>query len=723
VQAKRAESENQYQDEVKKIEDLKTALQKEHLRITEQQEDLKNLRKKADLDKENIEAEVRLKRANLERELEEVKSYKKIVETELQALKSDKQSVEGSVGSLKSEKSKLEESVNVLQKKQQEFQTSCLKLQEQKLVLDQNLIHAQKQVDGDLLEAKKVKSETDLVVTNAKLECERLLATAKDQAAKDAHEIMTRLTQGKLDLESEIHRLSIEAKTAEEKIHQNFKLSETQIQESLQKAKMDANQCVTQAKNEADILLKEAQEKSSKLIEDANRQAQQLTSDSQASAAQAVQSAQAMAQKIISEAQLLKNSAQADYDLRISEAEKKASQSIALAEQNSKNIIDQAEAIKNNIQTDYDTKLSSAQAQVEQMISQAQSQANQNIEQAHLQIQGLKQQCDDEINRRKKATEDELSNKQKAWESEYQKLKTQALIDYENATQSWKQEFKTIQDKDMQELRLFKAEEEKRVREALVQDVDNLVHFVSNSALSTFNSRQSVPVQELMLSLEKHLKEAITQQSQDAGVAYNPKLKQARTRFWVKAIGVLAASLVAVLGVIYGPKMLGDKISELKVQVNKENEEFYKQMRLERERMLALDLKPREEFQNSYVDNILYNTGYLAHKQDEAIRKQWTLRLSKFFFDELLFDDRKVVEFVPIEAALVRELSEIVKVLNKKNFEVNLQQMRAIEKEKTEAMWLVVGGRDNWLKLRERESQFFQSHLGLGNSNRAPATQ
>jgi len=128
--------------------------------------------------------------------------------------------------------------------------------------------------------------------------------------------------------------------------------------------------------------------------------------------------------------------------------------------------------------------------------------------------------------------------------------------------------------------------------------------------------------------------------------------------------------------------------------------------------MLALDLQPRREFQEKYVDNILYNPGYLAMKLDQNIQKEWTTKLSSFFFEELLFDDRKVVEFIPIETALMRQLNEIYKVMNKRSFDVNVAEMRVAEQKSVEEMWLIMGGKDNFDRLRKLEHDFYQKHAG-----------
>jgi hypothetical protein len=153
--------------------------------------------------------------------------------------------------------------------------------------------------------------------------------------------------------------------------------------------------------------------------------------------------------------------------------------------------------------------------------------------------------------------------------------------------------------------------------------------------------------------------------------------------------------------------MFQQKIEVLKAKNAAENAQFMKDLREQRERMLALHLEPKAEFQEAYVDNILYNPGYLAMKQDEAIQKEWTAVLSKFFFEELLLDDRKVVNFIPIETALIRSLSDVNQVLNTANYEVNLKKMRQLEEEKQSELWIAAGSKENWQKLRMKEARFY----------------
>ena len=64
----------------------------------------------------------------------------------------------------------------------------------------------------------------------------------------------------------------------------------------------------------------------------------------------------------------------------------------------------------------------------------------------------------------------------------------------------------------------------------------------------------------------------------------------------------------------------------------------------------------------------------------------------------------------------------------KRSFNVNVAEMRSASQKSTEEMWLLVGGYDNWARVRKLEEDFYQKHTtGLelddenDSTNRVPA--
>jgi pSer/pThr/pTyr-binding forkhead associated (FHA) protein len=328
-----------------------------------------------------------------------------------------------------------------------------------------------------------------------------------------------------------------------------------------------------------------------------------------------------------------------------------------------------------------------------------------------------------EFDMKRIATEKEQSDRRQVLTSEFEEIKKRAQRDHEAVLVSLKEKANQQRSDYAEELRLWSTEEDARVKKMVAENGQNFAHLVSMRTLAEFQSTSSVSIASLLEVLEKKIVESLSGQVKDEGI-YNPNLKKNVRSFWIQA-GAGAAALVAVIcGFHFGPQFIGDKLDVLKVANQKEDARFMEEVKHQRELMLALNLKERDEFQDDYVDNVLYNRGYLAMKLDPEVQKLWTVDLSKFFFEALLFDDRKVVDFMPIEASLMSSLSETYKVLNSQNFTVNLAQMKKIDEAKTEEMWLLVGGKDNWLKLRKREMEFYTKHVTASlDSARVPASK
>jgi pSer/pThr/pTyr-binding forkhead associated (FHA) protein len=306
-------------------------------------------------------------------------------------------------------------------------------------------------------------------------------------------------------------------------------------------------------------------------------------------------------------------------------------------------------------------------------------------------------------------------------EEDLKKLFEQAVNERQSRVKAWEDELAARREKDITELRLVKSQEEEVLRTAISKDREQFARSIANATLSKLTILGNAIPAGLLTNLEDQTRLAITEYAEAGGVS-TVSLSASKKQFWIKAASAAAAVILLIFSGIYGPSYFQQKITVLKAENAAENEAFMKQIREQRERMLALDLKSRPNFQDNYVDNILYNPGYLAMKQNDQYHKEWTIRLSKFFFEELLLDDKKVVNFMPLESSLIRSLSDINEVLNSENFEVNQAQMQKIEESKLADLFLAVGGKDNWIRLRKLEEAFYFEHLKSNDtSKRRPA--
>ena len=300
--------------------------------------------------------------------------------------------------------------------------------------------------------------------------------------------------------------------------------------------------------------------------------------------------------------------------------------------------------------------------------------------------------------------------------------KKKKIIHDENEAQikAWKEEYLKMREADLKELRLLKTNEELKVQKLLSESNKNLANHISSKILANKSPTDTITISSLLNILQTELENAFSLEAKEIGIL-NPNLKHGTRKFWIKTAVAASICVLSGYGIMYGPKFLSNKITIWKSENKQENINLMNEIRLQREKMLALHLESKENFQETYVDNVLYNDGYLEMKLNENTHKEWTIALSKFFLDELLFDDRKLVDFIPIEKALILNLSDTYKILNAKNFDANLIKMKSFEQAKNEEMWILLGGKDNWIKLRQFENKFYTQHLSTKES-RVPAT-
>jgi hypothetical protein len=326
-------------------------------------------------------------------------------------------------------------------------------------------------------------------------------------------------------------------------------------------------------------------------------------------------------------------------------------------------------------------------------------------EQANQAMAAVKAGFEDQRAREREAFDLEMRNARQKWEAETRAVVEKFQSEQAASVKAWNEEVRTTKERDLQDIRLIRATEEQKMREVITDHRVRFAKQVSASALAKITGADA-SLKPVMTGLENELIRSIEDYARGEGYQMESH-EVSQRKFIRKTIAWTAGSVAVLFGLIYGPGFFAKKIDVLKAENEAANAQFMKDLREQRERMLALKLEPKSEFQETYVDNILYNPGYLALKQDEAVQKEWTAVLSKFFFEVLLLDDSKVVNFVPVETSMIRALADVNQVLNTANFEVNLKKMKQIEEEKQADLWIAAGSKDNWVKIRKREAEFY----------------
>lgn len=288
--------------------------------------------------------------------------------------------------------------------------------------------------------------------------------------------------------------------------------------------------------------------------------------------------------------------------------------------------------------------------------------------------------------------------------------KTKYTQDYEKALRGGHDELQAMKQRESEAFALWKTQEEKKARDRLTSDLQALSHQIASRVMASMGGSGSISRNALMESLEGKIRGAISSDGVEVAT-YNPELQKSARNFWSRSAAGVAALIAIAIGYQYIPQLREKVIAWNESRAKSSGSDaFVDQIRKAREEMTNLKLDVKTDFQDSYVDNILYNPGYLEMKQSEEHQKDWSIRLFQFFVAEKQ-DDRIVVDYITIEAALIRELTEERKVMSKISFALHLEKMKQIQKEKMDEMIKLVGGKKTWEKVRAEENSFYQERV------------
>jgi hypothetical protein len=86
-----------------------------------------------------------------------------------------------------------------------------------------------------------------------------------------------------------------------------------------------------------------------------------------------------------------------------------------------------------------------------------------------------------------------------------------------------------------------------------------------------------------------------------------------------------------------------------------------------------------KEHKESYVDNILYTTDFMAKRADAQFQDKWILELNDFFINQLDVKDTTIIKFVSLEANLLQDLAKLKTQVDPKSPEQKIEEMRSRE--------------------------------------------
>jgi hypothetical protein len=307
--------------------------------------------------------------------------------------------------------------------------------------------------------------------------------------------------------------------------------------------------------------------------------------------------------------------------------------------------------------------------------------------------------------------------------------------------EKWEHDLDTYKQRETESMNLWLAEERKKVQSKLTGDLDVFVGSVTSAALAQVqqNPQLAPIVNQIHSKIAEDLKVALT--TEGTFVAqFNPNRKQDTRAFWMKAA---AAVLMATLGGIvvqWAPEVIQKAVQERRAdRSGGAAGEWMRKMAAERAERMALKLEVREGFQDTYLDNVLYNEGYLEMKLDTELQSAWIKELNAKMTGEraLGLSEEAIVDFIRIEHSLFMDLQQKKKQMHALNKDELIPQMRELsQKAKADLIQVlkakVLTGSDRarqtspeqkYEQLRELEKSFYTSIMASSTSQeRKPAT-
>lgn len=759
-------------------------------------------KKKWKLELETLEAEIGLRKSQLQKDVETLEEQRRQTSESVLELSKQQQAYATQVGELKLEETKLKTSMEQILSRTESLQKD-IEVQEAQL---KTLSDSERQAKAELERAVKetevlrfeAKAEVEKQKRESQLYSDRTRAEADDYSSKTRKEteewdktrrdrveleLSTKISETDLDLrhkrvttekqaqdrilqseqqakeliedaqrkstslrtEAEQYKAQTlsEAQTAAEQIRQqsNIYLNDTKQQADLyaEQTRLSAEKAAQRVHTDAALEISQKRSESDQYVQNAKLQADQYVVATRSQADQYGQSVRAEADQY---ALGVRSKVDTDYQIAVQQGRDEAQKLLVEAENQKNDLVNKANQYAQETRAGADDfvaqKLKAVQTQMDQWISDAQTRAKELREGAEQEAQTRHKETEEWVNeiRNKVETEmelhrgkieaelrereqkmlQEIQDEKGEWDQEKAKHLEKQQREHEEAQKVWRREFEDLKQREIQAFQVWKVEQEKAHHAKIQADVESFAHVVANDVLAelqhTGQSTFGLPV--LLGALEKYIFNALVNDSMRKGT-YNPERKSNARNFWVKALITVSALVTIGLIVKAAPQYLEQKYANRHEMARANTEEFLARIREARREQLDLNLEHRKEFQSSYLLNVLHNDAYLAIKQDPEVIKKWTIDVNDFFIKELQLDDRAIVQFITLEQSLLRELGEQRKVLNKLNYDVTIRQMKLVEQDKVEQMWVLLGGKEQWERMRAFERTYYEKQLeGLG---------
>ncbi len=347
---------------------------------------------------------------------------------------------------------------------------------------------------------------------------------------------------------------------------------------------------------------------------------------------------------------------------------------------------------------DSEEKLASIQMEIQNFKEERKSLSDGNV--------NLVNQLSEKVKLREVELEKEFLEKSKLLERRLSEREVESQISIENQQKQWQQDRASRLDRDLKQI------------EKIAQTIFDARLASSLSGSSNLEQLKSTFVKDLLGAQREILasdlpEEKVTNFELRNVLSLAPRASELASKYW-KTKGIQLGSVLAVciIFLIFPsiPKGIYNGFQNSISRKPASADQFVDQVRVDRVQRSIFNVEQDKVFRNTYTDNVIYLLGYIQLKNNEDIKKNWTLKLNEFFIHELDLSDRIVVDFVAIETPMLKELNDLRSKITPQTKEITIQRMNDFEQLSKNRLIEVVGGEDNFKKLREFEKEFYNSY-------------
>ena len=123
-----------------------------------------------------------------------------------------------------------------------------------------------------------------------------------------------------------------------------------------------------------------------------------------------------------------------------------------------------------------------------------------------------------------------------------------------------------------------------------------------------------------------------------------------------------------------------------------------------------------EKYYGTEVDNIIYHKNYLQKKNQEKFRDIWVLALNDVLVKKIELKDTVIVKVISLETKLQFDLEKMVKHINPKTPQVQISEMRKVEKIFRSKMTMLLEGERNFDQYLELKKNVWADYFVRGEA-------